>query len=196
MISEFDAAVLWTDKQNEVCYVGGIGTIRGVRELIRACEVLRSPARLNLAGRFSEPRVEVEVKLYPGWERVNELGFLDRFGVREVLSRSVAGVVTLHPTINYLDSLPVKMFEYMSSGIPVIASHFPLWRAIIEGNQCGLCVDPLDPKAIANAIDFMIDNPDRARQMGENGKRAVLGKYNWAAEEKKLISFYQSLLAS
>jgi glycosyltransferase involved in cell wall biosynthesis len=195
MIGELDAAVPWTDKREEVCYVGGIGSIRGIRELVRACKFLQTPARLNLGGRFSEPAVEAEVKSYPGWSRVNELGFLDRSGVREVLGRSMAGLVTLHPIINYLDALPVKMFEYMAAGIPVIASDFPLWREIVEGNDCGLCVDPLDPKAIATAIDFMINNPERARQMGENGQRAVRERYNWFIEETKLLVFYQSLLA-
>ncbi len=61
--------------------------------------------------------------------------------------------MTLHPTANYMVSLPIKMFEYMAAGIPVITSNFLLWREIVEGNDCGLCVDPLGPKAIATAID-------------------------------------------
>lgn len=195
MIGELDAAVPWTDKRDEVCYVGGIAAIRGIRELVRACEFLQTPVRLNLAGGFSEPAVEMDVKTHPGWGRVNELGFIDRAGLREVLGRSVAGLVTFYPLPNHVDAQPNKMFEYMSSGIPVIASNFPFWREVVEGNYCGLCVDPLDPKAIAAAIDFMINNPERARQMGENGKRAVLEKYNWGVEEAKLIVFYQSLLA-
>jgi len=81
------------------------------------------------------------VKAYPGWARVNELGFLDRTGVRNVLGRSLAGLVTSHPIGNFMDGLPVKMFEYMAAGIPVIASNIPSWRVIIEGNACGLCVD-------------------------------------------------------
>ena len=81
----------------------------------------------------------------------------------------------------------------MSAGIPVIASNFPLWRDIIEGNDCGLCVDPLDPKAIAAAIDFLINNPERAQQMGENGQRAVTKYYNWSIEEAKLLDFYKKL---
>lgn len=194
MIGELDAAVPWTDKRDEVCYVGGVGAIRGIREVVRACEFLQTPARLNLAGRFSEPAVEAEVKACPGWSRVNELGFVDRAGVREVLGRSVAGLVTFHPLPNHIDAQPNKMFEYMSSGIPVIASNFPLWREIVEGNDCGLCVDSLAPMAIAAAIDFMINNPERAQQMGENGQRAVRERYNWFIEEAKMLDFYKNLM--
>jgi len=111
-----------------------------------------------------------------------------------VLARSMAGLVTLHPIVNYIDALPVKMFEYMVAGIPVIASNFPLWREIIEGNKCGLCVDPLNPSEIAKAIDYIVTHPAAAQQMGENGFRAVKEQYNWAIEEKKLLALYEQLL--
>jgi glycosyltransferase involved in cell wall biosynthesis len=99
-------------------------------------------------------------------------------------------MVTLLPLPNHVDSLPTKMFEYMSSGIPVIASDFPLWRQIVEGNRCGICVDPLDPKAIAAAIDYLVSSPDIAKSMGERGRRAVLEKYNWEVEAARLTDFY------
>jgi glycosyltransferase involved in cell wall biosynthesis len=187
---EFDAAVRWADKAPEVCYVGGIAAIRGIRELVRACALLRSPARLVLAGQFSEPALEAEVSAYPGWERVTAHGQLDRAGVRRTMARAVAGLVTLHPVVNYLDALPVKMFEYMAAGIPVIASRFPLFRDIVEGNQCGLCVDPLAPKAIATAIDYLVTHPDIAKLMGQNGRKAVLERYNWSTQAVKLTDFY------
>jgi glycosyltransferase involved in cell wall biosynthesis len=193
IIGELDAAVPWDNKQAEICYVGGIGAIRGIRELVHAGALLQSAARLNLVGQFSEPAVEAEVKAHPGWARVNQLGFLDRAGVREVMSRSVAGMVTLLPVPNHLDSHPTKMFEYMSSGIPVIASNFPLWREIIEGHQCGICVDPLDPGAIAAAIDYLVCHPAIAKSMGENGRKAVLEKYNWGIQATRLTDFYGAL---
>jgi glycosyltransferase involved in cell wall biosynthesis len=193
MVGELDSGVPWDDKQDEVCYVGGIGSIRGIRELVQAGEYLGSAARLNLVGTFSEPDVEADVKASPGWRRVNAFGFLDRQGVRGVMKRSLAGVVTFHPLPNHLDSLPTKMFEYMSSGIPVIASNFPLWRDIIEGNQCGICVDPLDPKAIAAAIDYVVTHPQAAKAMGENARRAVLEKYNWTVQANKLTDFYGAI---
>lgn len=193
VLGELEAQVPWSKKATEVCYVGGIFATRGIREIVAA--VAMSDVRLNLGGSFSEADVSAEVRTMPGWRNVNELGFLSRAGVQDVLASSIAGLVTLHPTPAYLDSLPVKMFEYMSAGLPVIASHFPLWREIIEGNECGICVDPLAPAAIAAAIDRLVENPDLARRMGENGRRAVHERYNWGIEEKKLIGLYRELLS-
>jgi glycosyltransferase involved in cell wall biosynthesis len=191
LIGELDADIDWSDKRAEVCFVGGLDAIRGAREIVRACELLKTPARLNLAGRFSEPALEASLRAYPGWARVNEHGFLDRSGVRNVLGRSVAGLVTCHPIQNFLQGLPIKMFEYMAAGIPVIASNIPSWREIIEGNGCGVCVDPFDPQAIAAAIDYLVLNREHARQMGEKGKQAVVEKYNWPVQAQKLTDFYQ-----
>jgi glycosyltransferase involved in cell wall biosynthesis len=193
-VGELDASVRWEEKREEVCYVGGISAERGICEVVRAFELLKTGARLNLAGTFSEPGLEAEMKACQGWSRVNEYGFVDRVGVRELMGRSLAGLVTFRPEPNHVDAQPNKMFEYMSAGIPVIASDFPPWRAIIVGNDCGLCVDPLDPKAIAAAIDRLVENPDLARRMGENGRAAVLGKYNWSTEERKLLDFVAGIL--
>lgn len=194
MVGELDAMVPWGEKNNEVCYVGGITSIRGIREVVKSLQFLQSRARLNLVGQFSEPTIEADVKKLEGWGSVNSCGQLGRAQVREVLGRSVAGLVTFHSLPNHVDAQPNKMFEYMSSGIPVIASNFPLWREIIEGSQCGICVDPMNPQAIAHAIDFLVTHPDKAEAMGRNGQRAVYERYNWDQEGRKLIAFYTSLI--
>src|SRR3546814_21050944 len=61
------------------------------------------------------PGLEAQLRAMPEWRHVQYLGVLDRAGVRDVLARSQLGVVLLHPVSNYLDSLPIKMFEYMRS---------------------------------------------------------------------------------
>lgn len=190
---EFNADAPWEDKRRQVCYVGSISAMRGIREAVRACSLLRSDARLALAGHFSEPALEAEVHGYPAWPGVLSLGHQDRAGVGAIMASSMAGLVTLHPEPNYLDALPVKMFEYMAAGIPVIASNIPLWRGIVESNRCGICVNPLDPAAIAEAIDLFVLNPQLAREMGENGRQAILERYNWPVESEKLLEFYAHL---
>jgi glycosyltransferase involved in cell wall biosynthesis len=194
ILGELVGEVVWSIKQAEVCYVGGITKNRGILEVSQAMNMLTSNTHLNLCGVFESSALENSVRAMPGWQKIHMHGFVGRDGVGEVLKRSVAGIVTLHPTINYLDSLPIKMFEYMSAGIPVIASDFPLWRTIIMDNNCGLLVDPLNPQAIADAIDFLVTHPKEAKEMGANGKIAVAEQFNWAAEEKKLLSFYERLL--
>jgi glycosyltransferase involved in cell wall biosynthesis len=180
-------------KKRYVCYVGGISSIRGIGEMVAAMGLLETGLRLQLAGRFSEPDLHSEVTTLTGWSFVDELGFLDRPSVKQVVSQSIAGLVLFHDLPNHTNAQPNKLFEYMSAGIPVIASNFPLWREIVLGNSCGLCVDPMDPAAIADAIDFLASHPDEARRMGENGRLAVQERYNWAAEEIKLLAVYADL---
>lgn len=191
-LSEFTLST-HNEKSNAIVYIGEIAHVRGVKEMVRALSHLPT-IQLNLGGKFSESDVEAEVKSYPQWSQVNELGFLNRQEVSHLLSQSIAGLVTLHPTRSYIDSLPVKMFEYMASSLPMIASNFPLWRSIIEEAQCGICVNPLDPHAIATAIQWIINHPEDAEIMGKNGLNAVKEKYNWEHEEKKMLTLYREVL--
>jgi len=78
--------------------------------------------------------------------------------------------------------------------LPIITSNFPLWKEIVEGNNCGICVNPLEPKEIAEAIEYIMNQSQEAEQMGKNGKKAVLEKYNWGVEEEKLLKIYRELL--
>ena len=87
------------------------------------------------------------------------------------------------------------MFEYMSAGLPVIASDFALWRGIVERHACGVCVDPTDITAIAEAMRDLLRSPERVEQMGRAGRSAVLSRFNWPVAERELLSLYRELLA-
>lgn len=184
----------WNKKYDETCYIGGILRERGITEMIRATE--KSGIRLNLAGNMAPVQMKKELEQEKGWKNVRFYGFVDRQGIVSILDRSRIGLLVLHPLPSYRDSLPIKLFEYMAAGIPVICSNFELWRNIVEKNQCGVCVDPLDVDAIVEAIRFLIDNPARAEAMGTNGRAAVEEKYSWERESEKLRQLYQQLWAS
>lgn len=106
----------------------------------------------------------------------------------------LAGVAIFPKTEHYMKKELTKFFEYMNAGIPIICSSFPVWKSFISKYQCGITVDPHNDQEIKNALDYLRDHPDVAKQMGENGKKAVQEQLNWGAEEEKLITIYQRLL--
>jgi glycosyltransferase involved in cell wall biosynthesis len=175
-----------------VCFVGAITAIRGIEVMVEA--VAKTDARLLLAGRFESPAFADRLRALPGWSQVVHLGPVGRAELADVFGRAAAGVVVFAPLANHVRAQPTKLFEYMSAGLPVIASKFPLWRDIVEGANCGICVDPLDPDALARAIRWIVGHPHEARELGENGRRAVAGTYNWEHEGRKLTALYQRLL--
>lgn len=176
-------------------YIGGISKIRGAVEMIRALEYLNPElnVHLELMGGFDPPILEKELQKLPGYRWAQFLGFIKPPEVYERLRGADIGLVCLHPEPRFILAWPVKLFEYMASGLPVVASNFPLWKQIVEGNKCGICVNPLEPKEIAGAIEYLLTHPEEAEIMGENGRRAVVEKYNWNQESRKLLELYKAL---
>jgi glycosyltransferase involved in cell wall biosynthesis len=171
------------ERAANVVYIGGVTGIRGAHEMAAVIARVREPsARLVLAGSGD---VALE------GERVEALGWLSRDGVAAVLREARVGLLVLHPVRAHLKSLPIKLFEYMAAGIPVVASDFPLWREIV--GEAGLLVDPLDVDAIAAAIDRLLADPDEAERRGAAGRAAVSERFSWEAEAERLLNLYARL---
>ena len=194
IIEELSSDIAWEKRKNQVCYVGVIAKIRGNMENVQAMAYVNRETSFKLAGMTYEESFFKELESDTNWKRVEFVGKLDREGVKRLLEESKVGLVTLHPTINYIDALPVKMFEYMLAGIPVIASDFPILKDIVEKENCGICVNPIDSKAIGEAIEYLVMHDNEAQAMGKRGKKAVLEQYNWSREEVKLLKLYDEVL--
>lgn len=176
---------------NNVCYIGGISKIRGLTQVVEA--IGKTVAVLQLAGGFGPSSYQDELINTTGWEKVKYHGKVSRAKVKEILNGSVAGLVTFLPYPNHINAQPNKLFEYMSSGIPVIASHYPLWKGIIEKYDSGICVDPENSYEIAKAITYFVNNPLEAKAKGANGRKAIEEVFNWEQEEKRLVDLYETL---
>lgn len=162
-----------------ICYAGGISKQRGECIMVEAVKDL--DAVLILAGEHEKMQKN----------NVIYMGMLDREGINKLYSRAVAGMVMLLPMGNYINSLPIKMFEYMAAGLPVVASDFPLWKAIVEENNCGFCVSVNDRETVRQVLNYFLVNRKEAQRMGENGRLAIEKKYNWDVEKIKLVELYQ-----
>ena len=167
--------------KNEVCYVGGMVSIRGL--VTRVC--LRvSTISARLVWRVSNSwEAEISPILLDAWMN---------WGLWIVLGSRCIGAIGRSETCIQLSIIwcasNQDVWIYMSAGIPVIASNFPL-GARHRRQWLRLCVDPLDP-AIARAIDRLVMNPD-VLPHGENGRQAVLTAQlvYW---RKKLYTFYET----
>jgi glycosyltransferase involved in cell wall biosynthesis len=187
--------------QGRIIYLGGMARIRGLVEVVQAFAlvVAKYPDwELYLVGSSQPASFEQELR-----DLAKKLGVATQvqfvawvpYEEKERLScQASMGVITYLPGSNNMSCLPNKLFDYMLVGLPVIASRFGLYRDVVEPSRCGLLVDPTRPEEIARAMEYLIEHPQEAQQMGENGRRAVLDRYNWQRESQRLLQIYDAVL--
>src|SRR5262249_2339045 len=133
----------WSDRKPAAVYVGTVTPQRGIREIVAAAGMLSDSldATLEIAGEPVPPSIQRPT----GCARVRHHGVLDQPATYQLLRQVRVGLSCQHPIPTFLDSLPVKIFEYMGAGLPVVVSNFPLWRSLLEDVRCAIFVDPMDP---------------------------------------------------
>lgn len=182
-------------------YVGGLSKDRGLEVLLEAGRVLSGSggeARIEVFGPLDLSGVETKYLRTEDWPARNVLygGVVPHREVPRVLRRARVGLLPLLPTANYLRITPIKLFEYMLAGLAVVASDFGVMGRIVRETGCGVLVPPGDPQALAGAIGSLLEHPDRAAAMGARGRAAVLERYNWESEERKLLELYAALASA
>ena len=182
-----------TTNCNSIAYIGGLTYERGVTHLIKACH--KANVKLILAGNFVKNTYKEEVMAMPEWECVDYRGFLDRKGMDEVMRQSCIGISNILNLGQYnnIDTFPTKVLDYMMMGLPVIISDTDFHKKMNEKYHFGICVNPSDVDEMAKAIKFLQENPDKAKEFGENGRKLVLEDWNWSVDEKRLIELYRSI---
>lgn len=181
-------------RENNYCYAGRITENRGITVLIKNSDDIKG--KFLLAGNMKEDYYRKLITEYSGyWNRnVMYQGHLSREQINLFYSLSVVGLCTLQYDPNFINALPIKLFEYMAAGIPVVCSNFPLWKKIVEEEKCGIAVDPYNENEIVNAVNFLLSDRKRAKQMGDNGKKAIKDKYSWAHEGDILVDAYKKYI--
>ena len=182
-----DAGPSQRERDRAVIYVGRMSDDRGLGVMLQAAAA--TGVELRLAG-LGPDQLLADLAQRPS---VVYRGWLTRPEIAAELRSARAGLVVLQPRAAYLESLPVKLFEYMAAGVPVIASDFPRWRALVDG--CAVFVDPSDPQAVADAITWVLEHPDEADELGARGREAVRTTYNWEHEAEQLLAAYERLTA-
>jgi glycosyltransferase involved in cell wall biosynthesis len=181
-------------------YAGRLSTDRGIllyADMVRKLQEKGIPAQLLLAGVFTPESERAAFYVYAKdiSNSVKYLGWISYDQISEIYHSADIGLAVLLPESRYVAATPVKLFEYMASGLPVIASNFPSIAEIVNDASCGLLIDPLGGLAEAiNSIELWWQSKVIPQTLGENGRRAILSKYNWENYSNCLVELYQELI--
>lgn len=181
-----------------ICFAGGISPQWMHDKVVKAIE--GCDVTYLLAGKVQDEEYFSGLSSLSSWHQVDYKGLLPHNQVWSLMEQSSAGIALNDYVANVgykLGSLGnTKLFEYMMAGIPVIATNFILWKEIVEGYDCGICVNPHNVDEIRSAILFFINNPEEAKRKGDNGRRAVKDKYCWETQEPVLFEMYDRVISN
>ena len=181
-----------------IIFAGGITPQWMHETVLKALEKVPE-CRYTLCGPVGEAYLS-RLEALPGWAQTDYLGRIPHGEVAKQMAHCRAGVALLRPgknTNGHSGTMGnTKIFEEMMAGLPVICTDFSLWREFVERYHCGVCVDPEDVDQVVLALRRLLEHPEEARQMGENGRRAVREAFNWSVEEQTLLGLYRDLSGS
>jgi glycosyltransferase involved in cell wall biosynthesis len=169
-------------------YVGSLSENRGILELIRALDKVNQPVQLILVGKWVDESYFIKCKSEFNWKFVSYEGHHKPKAVRKYILKSNLGICTLYSEENYLYTTPVKTFEYISFGIPILMSDFPFWIEFYE-KYAHFC-NPKSPEDIASSINRLLCNNLKLYNELKVNCITDKKKFNWGKEFDKLIALY------
>jgi len=179
-----------------ILYSGAAEKELGIYEMLEALTLVKNRrVRLHVVGSEVSPELAARFHADP---RISYHGRLPWLEYRALLGVVDAGHLLYLPTPRNVCSTGegiTKLFEFMAAGVAVLYSDIPNLRKLMDPLAAGLAVDPTSPKKIAEAIDYLCENPSMRRAMGERGREAVRDRYNWEHEERKLLAVYEEVLS-
>jgi glycosyltransferase involved in cell wall biosynthesis/predicted nucleic acid-binding protein len=174
-----------------VVYVGSLSAWHGAEDLIDVAAKLNEDIRFLMIGENLEMLGEKATERGVSSKFIYT-GFVEHEEVPKYVSAADVAVAPYNPR-GFRDMerygfyfSPIKIFEYMACGKPVVASDLEIIRDIIKENQCGLVAKPGDAEDFAEKIRMLLGDAGLRKQFGENGRKAVIEKYTWDKVAEKI----------
>lgn len=181
----------------DIVYVGQLYRWKGVEGMLQALAHLPG-RRLTLVG-GNDPadldRLRARAAELGIASRVDFVGQVPPPAVAAYTARARVGVIPL-PGTGSIEAThftsPLKAFELMQAGVPIVASDLPAVREILGGGEHGLLVPPDDPQALARAIDTLLGDRQLAARLVERAAAHVVD-FSWEARARRVLAFAATL---
>ena len=185
---------LLPDDRPAIIYAGRMVRWKGVEYLIEALPMIRPQETvLWLAGEGEyRPTLERMAEELGVKERVRFLGKVEQPDLAALYRRSAALVAASFAN----ETFGMALCEAMACGTPVVASNFGGFREVVQHGVTGYLTRPQDPRDIADKVNKLLANPDRAKAMGEAGRRFVEANFSWRAVADRVEEVYRAILNS
>lgn len=178
-------------------FCGGLAEWHGVDMMLRAAASRSWPADTHLVLIGDGPRAAAVSEAAATNPLIVPLGRLPYAEVPGVLARSLVGLACISDP-NGRSTLtgvsPLKLFESLACGRPVIVTDLPSLAQFVTENQCGLVVPVDDCRSLAEAVSALSSDPELARQLGCRGA-AVLQEHSWDRRSQDTHEFITSMLS-
>jgi len=188
-------------KRYDLIYCGLLTQKRGAWALLEAIRELKPripELKVLLLGKIDPPGLRQEMQSFIRRHDLNNTieikGQVPYEQVGKYYWASRIGLLLWQPVSSLKIKMPIKLFEYMAFGLPVIGSNFGHIADLIEKESCGITVNPENPEEVAEAVESLMRGEKMYTAMRNNGIEASQIKYNWQREFDKLCNHYKKAL--
>lgn len=188
-------------KEYDFIYCGGVNEHRGIDVCIKALAALSEdfPAsNMLVIGRYFPENYKKDlaslIRSLNLQGRVVLHDPVDHVKLPDLYMRSRIGLCVLAPIKTFERSLPIKLFEYMSFGLPIIGTRIGHIDRILEQDRTGITVDYFDMEELTRAMKELLIDDKLYDKMSANGRNATIERYNWQTEFDTLIKHYNQSL--
>lgn len=184
--------------QKIVLYLGSLFPGRGVETVIDSVKYIDKDVTVVIIGSAHESyRRQLE-------ERVNKMratsgsniiisGPVPFDKVYDYMMSADLGIAFYEETSVANDGLPNKLFDYMISGLPVVASAMSEIKKVIEETKTGIVIDKADAERLGTTIQKLIHDDQTLELFHKNALESAKNNYNWGIESKKLLKLYNEI---
>jgi glycosyltransferase involved in cell wall biosynthesis len=185
----------------DAIYTGSIRSTRGIFQVVQAVKMAKDkgyPFKVLFIGPVFEKNLNKKVFHLLEQYKLHEHIILKDPVPYEQISRfyeqSKVGLIIFSDNAVNRTILPIKLFEYMAYGLPVLSSNFGHMKKYTDMEETGLTVDPSNPHEICDKLISLLTNHELYKKCSVNGMNATNNKYRWQLMEEKLLAIYERLL--
>ncbi|KAF0134473.1 MAG: group 1 glycosyl transferase [Candidatus Saganbacteria bacterium] len=188
---------LTPDKKNkkQILFLGRLAGNKGCDYLVKAMPKILAKfpdTKLIICG-DGEEKAHI-LDLVTQFDIGRSITFLGTATFERLIELYYTSLIYIFPSINRLEAFGIVQLEAMSNYTAVVASDIPGPNAVMENGKSGLLVQKQNPDALADAVNSLLGDPEKALAMGRRGRELVEQKYNWGAIGDRIIDIYKEAL--